>query len=120
MSSRQSQMGAAPGRSAPSAQSLATRLLDKRAELEAVTNLDETTAEVVKVLVDLAKEGNIMADGGRAIAGVMINWPNVLRVIDLFVEGVAPLTTAGVEPQEPASTDLARLVRIDATGLAQN
>ncbi|KAG8880597.1 hypothetical protein FRB97_009522 [Tulasnella sp. 331] len=84
MSSRPSNMAGAQGRAAPSAQSLAARLLDKRAELEAVTNLDETTAEIVKVLVDLAKEGNVMADGGRAIAGVMINWPNVLRVIDLF------------------------------------
>lgn len=65
MSARPSNMAGAQGRTAPSAQSLAARLLDKRAELEAVTNLDETTAEIVKVLVDLASEGNVMADGGR-------------------------------------------------------
>ncbi|KAG8987561.1 hypothetical protein FRB90_003275 [Tulasnella sp. 427] len=113
------------------------RLLEKRQEWEAIAALDEATEEIVKSLEQLAAQGNIMADGGRgksdkspkpfspcnnarlAVASVMNNWPNVLRVISLFAKDSSG--SAAVEAKEESSGDgeLPRLVRIDANSLAQ-
>ncbi|KAG9032350.1 hypothetical protein FS837_002765 [Tulasnella sp. UAMH 9824] len=108
-----------PGRAGSSAQSAALRLLEKRQEWEAIAALDEATEEIVKSLEQLAAQGNVMADGGRAVASVMNNWPNVLRVISLFAKDSSG--SAAVETKEETAGDgeLPRLVRIDANSLAQ-
>lgn len=81
----------------------AARVLEKRSEYEAIQALEDLTGDMVKTLQALADQGQVMADGGRsmyafflpticscamddyiAIASVMSNWPNVLRVISLF------------------------------------
>ncbi len=62
---RPSHISGSQGRSAPSTQSVAARLVENRAEWEAATALDESTTHIVEVLQDLTMEGNVMADGGR-------------------------------------------------------
>ncbi|KAG8979361.1 hypothetical protein FRC05_008345 [Tulasnella sp. 425] len=89
-----------PGRVTSSTQSATLRLLEKRQEWEAIAALDETTEEIVKSLEQLAAQGNIMADGGRAKDSS---------------------GSAAVEQKDENAGDgeLPRLVRIDANTLAQ-
>ncbi|KAG8956159.1 hypothetical protein FRC04_004234 [Tulasnella sp. 424] len=113
-----------PGRVTSSTQSATLRLLEKRQEWEAIAALDETTEEIVKSLEQLAAQGNIMADGGRvtaisAVASVMNNWPNVLRVISLFAKDSSGSAAVEQKDENAGDGELPRLVRIDANTLAQ-
>ncbi|KAG8934800.1 hypothetical protein FRC03_003979 [Tulasnella sp. 419] len=122
LSSRPSTFGGS-SRNASSSQAVMARVLEKRQEWEAIAALDETTTEIVQTLEALAAQSDLIADGGKAIASVMANWPNVLRIIGLF--GKERVPTTGEDETETrtdpsAETEsLPRLVRIPMDGLAQ-
>ncbi|KAG8898591.1 hypothetical protein FRB99_007335 [Tulasnella sp. 403] len=119
LAARPSHAGGPGVRAAPASQSVASKLLEKRQEWEAIAALDDATAEIVRTLEKIAAQSNIMADGGRAVAAVMANWPNVLHIISLFTKDASGAAVADEDPDEPNTSDLPRLVRIDANGLTQ-
>ncbi|KAF8122043.1 hypothetical protein EV363DRAFT_1456930 [Boletus edulis] len=88
------------------------RLMEKKKEHEAVAALERASALFVKRIEGLADDCEVMADAGQVHGQVLEQWPNMFRILGLFLanrqqyaESEASLATLESAPGE-------RLVRI--------
>ncbi|KZT56222.1 hypothetical protein CALCODRAFT_497658 [Calocera cornea HHB12733] len=110
----------------------AQRLLEKQHEWQGVALLKHASGRMLQQVESLAREGDVMADGGKAIGSVLANWPNVFRIISLCAapQPAAPNGTTphdspegheapeGEAEQEVEEAQvLPRLVRLQVDGL---
>ncbi|KAF9819164.1 hypothetical protein IEO21_02335 [Rhodonia placenta] len=94
----------------PAANAAATaRLLEKKKEYEMVAALDRASAQFVKRIEELSNDFDVMADAGTVHGQVLEQWPNMFRILSLFLS-----TREGQynnpEAQPPATGE--RLVRV--------
>ncbi|OSX66700.1 hypothetical protein POSPLADRAFT_1053321 [Postia placenta MAD-698-R-SB12] len=92
----------------------AARLLEKKKEYEMVAALDRASAQFVKRLEELSNDFDVMADAGTVHGQVLEQWPNMFRILSLFLstrEG----QSNNPEAQPPATGE--RLVRVPVEGL---
>ncbi|KAL4073224.1 hypothetical protein V8B97DRAFT_1953163 [Scleroderma yunnanense] len=76
----------APNRISQAASAAAVnRLLEKKKEYEAVAALERASALFVKRIEGLADDCEIMADAGQVHGEVLEQWPNMFRILDLFL-----------------------------------
>ncbi|KZO90739.1 hypothetical protein CALVIDRAFT_490033 [Calocera viscosa TUFC12733] len=96
----------------------AQRLLEKQHEWQGVAMLKEASGRMLQQVESLAREGDVMADGGKAIGSVLANWPNVFRIISLCAQTPASAPNGAAPPEEPEEPEvLPRLVRLQVDGL---
>ncbi|KAL7415293.1 hypothetical protein BDY24DRAFT_382481 [Mrakia frigida] len=96
-------------------------LLAKQQEHLMLQRLLEATTKLLSRAEELADSGDVMAEGGAAIASVLANWSSIFRIIN----DVAPppptpnpssaddSTTTTNEPEEAIVEPLPRLVRLE-------
>ncbi|KAF9219561.1 hypothetical protein BS17DRAFT_717025 [Gyrodon lividus] len=88
------------------------RLLEKKKEYEAVTALERASAMFVKRIEGLADDCEVMADAGKVHGEVLEQWPNMFRILGLFLAN----RQQSVESEEPGAVlgpaSGERLVRI--------
>ncbi|KAI0674765.1 hypothetical protein C8Q78DRAFT_1008790 [Trametes maxima] len=78
--SRQSQ---APGSIASAA--AAAKLLEKKKEYEAVAALERASAQFLKRIEDIGDDFDVIADAGIVHGQVLEQWPNMFRILSLFL-----------------------------------
>jgi len=92
------------------------RLQEKMKEYEAVTALEKASALLVKRIEGLGDDCEDMAAAGVVCGQVLEQWPNMFRILDLFLSnrdqavGHQENTTINASPSAPDAG--ARLVRI--------
>jgi len=88
------------------------RLQEKKKEFEAVAALERASAAFVKRIDGLGDDCDVMADAGLVHGQVLEQWPNMFRILGLFLAN----REQPMEPQAGESTVLAEdgscLVRI--------
>ncbi|RPD58505.1 hypothetical protein L227DRAFT_654867 [Lentinus tigrinus ALCF2SS1-6] len=77
---RQSQL---PGSVANAA--AAAKLLEKKKEFEAVAALERASAQFLKRIDELGDDFDVMADAGIVHGQVLEQWPNMFRILSLFL-----------------------------------
>ncbi|EJD49552.1 hypothetical protein AURDEDRAFT_161109 [Auricularia subglabra TFB-10046 SS5] len=87
-----------------SGQSAQAKLAEKKKEYEALAALERASAEFRQRLDALSAQGDIMADGVETLGEVLSNWPNMFKLVNLFVD---PEQQASDQP-----TEANRLVRL--------
>ncbi|PIL34053.1 hypothetical protein GSI_03762 [Ganoderma sinense ZZ0214-1] len=107
--SRQSQL---PGSVASTA--AAAKLLEKKKEFEAVAALERASAQFLKRIEELGDDFDIMADAGTVHGQVLEQWPNMFRILSLFLSQREQLAE-----DEDASSSGERLVRVPLEELRQ-
>ncbi|OSD01304.1 hypothetical protein PYCCODRAFT_1478583 [Trametes coccinea BRFM310] len=78
--SRQSQ---APGAIASAAAT--AKLLEKKKEYEAVAALERASAQFLRRIEDLGEDFDVIADAGVVHGQVLEQWPNMFRILSLFL-----------------------------------
>ncbi|KAH7925911.1 hypothetical protein BV22DRAFT_1128588 [Leucogyrophana mollusca] len=81
------------------------RLQEKKKEFEAVAALERATALFLKRMEGLNDDCEVMADAGQIHGQVLEQWPNMFRILGLFLANRDEGTEASKEHDE-------RLVRI--------
>ncbi|GJE97365.1 hypothetical protein PsYK624_135810 [Phanerochaete sordida] len=101
---RQSHIPAQP----PNAAALA-KLAEKKKEFEAVAALERGSAKFLKRMEDLGDDFDVMADAGTVCGEVLEQWPNMFRILNLFLMSRERSSELESAAQEPAGE---RLVRV--------
>ncbi|KAI0768727.1 hypothetical protein BD413DRAFT_614232 [Trametes elegans] len=109
--SRQSQ---APGAIASAA--AAAKLLEKKKEYEAVVALERASAQFLKRIEGLGEDFDVVADAGIVHGQVMEQWPNMFRILSLFL---AQREQNADEEEGSTSAAGERLVRVPIEELRQ-
>ncbi|KAI0633687.1 hypothetical protein C8Q77DRAFT_1157860 [Trametes polyzona] len=109
--SRQSQ---APGAIASAAAN--AQLLEKKKEYEAVAALERASAQFLKRIEDLGDDFEVIADAGIVHGQVLEQWPNMFRILSLFLAQREQHTE---DESTPAPTTGERLVRVPIEELRQ-
>ncbi|KAM5543144.1 hypothetical protein V8D89_003018 [Ganoderma adspersum] len=109
--SRQSQL---PGSVANAA--AAAKLLEKKKEFEAVAALERASAQFLKRIEELGDDFDTMADAGIVHGQVLEQWPNMFRILSLFLSQREHL---GEDENAPTSSGGERLVRVPLEELRQ-
>ncbi|EIW82568.1 hypothetical protein CONPUDRAFT_100864, partial [Coniophora puteana RWD-64-598 SS2] len=103
---------AVPGTSQSNAASM-TRLLEKKKEYEAVAALERASALFVKRMEGLGDDCELMADAGLVHGQVLEQWPQMFRILDLFLSQRKNMESPGDLDSEQTSLAAGeRLVRI--------
>ncbi|KAH7912277.1 hypothetical protein BJ138DRAFT_1112483 [Hygrophoropsis aurantiaca] len=92
-----------------------TRLQEKKKEYEAVTALERATAMFLKRMEGLAEDCEVMADAGQIHGQVLEQWPNMFRILELFMANRnqdANGSDSPVTPEHNRDQDGELLVRI--------
>ncbi|KAI9572379.1 hypothetical protein HD554DRAFT_2015498 [Boletus coccyginus] len=90
----------------------AHRLLEKKKEYEAVAALERASALFVKRIEALADDGQIIADAGQVHGQVLEQWPNMFRILGLFLANRQRYAAPEASPTSFESVPGERLVRI--------
>ncbi|KAH9924912.1 uncharacterized protein B0H18DRAFT_395584 [Fomitopsis serialis] len=61
------------------------RLLEKKKEYEAVAALERASMQFVKRIDELGDDFDVMADAGKVCGQVLEQWPNMFRILGLFL-----------------------------------
>jgi len=85
------------------------KLFEKKKEYEAVTALERASAQFAKRIEELGDDFDVMADAGRVHGQVLEQWPNMFRILSLFLSTREQQSEATDAP--PPSTG-ERLVRV--------
>ncbi|KAI0829896.1 hypothetical protein BC628DRAFT_1416893 [Trametes gibbosa] len=109
--SRQSQ---APGAIANAAAN--AKLLEMKKEYEAVAALERAGAHFLKRIEDIGDDFDVIADAGIVHGQVLEQWPNMFRILSLFLAQREQRTDTEVAP---APTTGERLVRVPIEELRQ-
>ncbi|KZP08422.1 hypothetical protein FIBSPDRAFT_761336 [Athelia psychrophila] len=92
------------------------RLQEKMKEYETVSALEKASALFVKRVEGLGEDCEDMAAAGVVHGQVLEQWPNMFRILGLFLEKreqhAEPGENASAEDGPPASDEGSRLVRI--------
>ncbi|KIJ65412.1 hypothetical protein HYDPIDRAFT_174879 [Hydnomerulius pinastri MD-312] len=88
------------------------RLLEKKKEYEAVAALERASALFVKRIEGLAEDCDVMADAGQIHGQVLEQWPNMFRILGLFLANREQYTESEEPSTLPESAPGERLVRI--------
>ncbi|KAH9830855.1 uncharacterized protein C8Q71DRAFT_716353 [Rhodofomes roseus] len=87
------------------------RLLEKKKEYEAVAALERASVQFVRRIDELGDDFDVMADAGKVCGQVLEQWPNMFRILGLFLSAREhqqdDRTTS-----DPQSTSGERLVRV--------
>ncbi|CAL1707848.1 unnamed protein product [Somion occarium] len=94
---------------APSAPAQA-KLLEKKKECEAVIALERASANFVRRIEALGDDFDVIADAGTVHGQVLEQWPNMFRILDLFLSTRQQNTER--EEQRSTASSGERLVRI--------
>ncbi|KAI0717277.1 hypothetical protein C8T65DRAFT_717368 [Cerioporus squamosus] len=108
---RQSQL---PG--SVSSAAAAAKLLEKKKEFEAVTALERASAQFVKRMEELGDDFDVMADAGIVHGQVLEQWPNMFRILSLFL---SQREQRAEDENASATTTGERLVRVPIEELRQ-
>ncbi|KAH9929617.1 uncharacterized protein BXZ73DRAFT_48027 [Epithele typhae] len=109
--SRQSQL---PGSVASAA--AAAKLVEKKKEFEAVAALEKASAQFLKRIEGLGDDFEVMAEAGVVHGQVLEQWPNMFRILELFLSQREQQAEAENASQ---STTGERLVRVPIEELRQ-
>ncbi|EIW63186.1 uncharacterized protein TRAVEDRAFT_69284 [Trametes versicolor FP-101664 SS1] len=109
--SRQSQ---APGAIASAAAT--AKLLEKKKEYEAVAALERASAQFLKRIEDIGEDFDVIADAGIVHGQVLEQWPNMFRILSLFLSQREQHTE---DESAPAPAAGERLVRVPIEELRQ-
>ncbi|TFK90398.1 hypothetical protein K466DRAFT_517240 [Polyporus arcularius HHB13444] len=101
---RQSQL---PG--SVSSAAAAAKLLEKKKEFEAVAALERASAQFVKRIEELGDDFDVMADAGIVHGQVLEQWPNMFRILSLFL---SQREQRADDENASATTTGERLVRV--------
>ncbi|KAH9945689.1 hypothetical protein B0H21DRAFT_791554, partial [Amylocystis lapponica] len=63
----------------------AAKLLEKKKEFEAVAALERASDNFVKRIEELGDDFDVMAEAGRVHGQVLEQWPNMFRILGLFL-----------------------------------
>ncbi|KAH9962004.1 hypothetical protein BGW80DRAFT_1181054 [Lactifluus volemus] len=113
----------APGsQQQPPSPALLARLADKKSEFEAVEALQRTGALFLRRLECLADDCDAMAEAGIVHGQVLAQWPQMFRILNMFLAAreASAMTANGAEVD--AATDVSaggRLVRVPIDELQQ-
>ncbi|TCD64867.1 hypothetical protein EIP91_003533 [Steccherinum ochraceum] len=77
---RQSQLPSHPANAA-----LAAKLLEKKKETEAIMALEKASGRFLERMEDLANDFDVIADAGKVHGEVLEQWPNMFRILGLFL-----------------------------------
>ncbi|KZT04701.1 uncharacterized protein LAESUDRAFT_760987 [Laetiporus sulphureus 93-53] len=89
--------------------SLSQALLEKKKEYEAVAALERASSQFLKRMEEIGDDFDVMAEAGRVHGQVLDQWPNMFRILSLF------LSTRERQSEEDDSPSLLageRLVRV--------
>ncbi|KAI0331194.1 hypothetical protein GY45DRAFT_1322680 [Cubamyces sp. BRFM 1775] len=111
--SRQSQ---APGAIASAAAT--AKLLEKKKEYEAVAALERASAQFLKRIEDLGEDFDVIADAGIVHGQVLEQWPNMFRILSLFLSQ-REQHAADADENASVPTTGERLVRVPIEELRQ-
>jgi DASH complex subunit DAD2 len=78
------------------------RLQEKKKEFEAVAALEKASAAFVKRIEGLGDDCDVMADAGLVHGQVLEQWPNMFRILGLFLANREQVT----EPQEDGESSV--------------
>ncbi|KAI0780009.1 hypothetical protein C8Q74DRAFT_1262563 [Fomes fomentarius] len=109
--SRQSQLP-----SSVTSAAAAAKLLEKKKEFEAVAALERASAQFLKRIEDLGDDFDVMADAGLVHGQVLEQWPNMFRILSLFLSQREE-RTENENASAPATGE--RLVRVPIEELRQ-
>jgi len=87
----------------------AARLLEKKKEYEAVAALERASANFLKRIEELGDDFDVMADAGQVHGQVLEQWPNMFRILSLFLS-TREQSKDETDPAPVASGE--RLVRV--------
>jgi len=88
------------------------RLQEKKKEFEAVAALERASAMFVKRIEGLGDDCDVMADAGAVHGQVLEQWPNMFRILSLFLANRDKPTESQESPEQDGSGVGACLVRI--------
>ncbi|KAI8975881.1 hypothetical protein BD414DRAFT_497206 [Trametes punicea] len=113
-SSRPSQ---APGSIASAAAT--AKLLEKKKEYEAVAALERASAQFLRRIEGLGDDFDVMADAGIVHGQVLEQWPNMFRILSLFLSQRQQQQQRGEDENGPVPATGERLVRVPIEELRQ-
>ncbi|KAH9993512.1 hypothetical protein BJV74DRAFT_770895 [Russula compacta] len=99
----------------PSSTALLARLADKKKEFEAVDALQRASALFLRRLEGLADDCEVMAEAGIVHGQVLAQWPQMFRILNMFVAARETSTAPDGGAQVDTDTDAppgSRLVRV--------
>ncbi|EGO25089.1 hypothetical protein SERLADRAFT_386457 [Serpula lacrymans var. lacrymans S7.9] len=88
------------------------RLQEKKKEFEAVAALERASALFVKRVEGLGEDCEVMADAGLVHGQVLEQWPNMFRILSLFLANREQQNDGAEEPSTTSSGPGERLVRL--------
>ncbi|KAH0827294.1 hypothetical protein J3R83DRAFT_3917 [Lanmaoa asiatica] len=88
------------------------RLLEKKKEYEAVAALERASALFVKRIDALADDCEVMADAGQVHGQVLEQWPNMFRILGLFLANRQQYAESEASLASLESAPGERLIRI--------
>ncbi|KAI0045301.1 hypothetical protein FA95DRAFT_1589816 [Auriscalpium vulgare] len=106
VSSRASHLSAQPSNGAAMA-----RLFEKKKEFEAVAALERASALFLRRIEGLAEDCDIMAESGIVHGQVLAQWPQMFRVLDMFL-AARETSSKGPNREDASSLSGERLVRV--------
>ncbi|KAI9510090.1 hypothetical protein F5148DRAFT_977242 [Russula earlei] len=112
----------APASQPPPSAALLARLADKKKELEAVDALQRASALFLRRLEGLADDCEEMAEAGIVQGQVLAQWPQMFRILSMFVAARESSTSTDDRAEVVADVDLPpgeRLVRVPVDELIQ-
>ncbi|KAI0248187.1 hypothetical protein BJV78DRAFT_1238678 [Lactifluus subvellereus] len=121
LSTASTRVSHAPGSQPPSAALLA-RLADKKREFEAIDALQRASALFLRRLEGLADDCEAMAEAGIVHGQVLAQWPQMFRILDMFLAAREASATTGDGVEVDAGADVpagGRLVRVPIDELQQ-
>ncbi|PCH43922.1 hypothetical protein WOLCODRAFT_138678 [Wolfiporia cocos MD-104 SS10] len=86
------------------------KLLEKKKEYEAVTALERASTQFVKRIEDIGDDFDVLAEAARVHGQVLEQWPNMFRILGLFLSTRQQHSEDGDEAHMPATGE--RLVRV--------
>ncbi|KAK9466292.1 DASH complex subunit Dad2-domain-containing protein [Lipomyces arxii] len=84
---------------------MATRLADKKQELESLMLLRDLSATFANQMEQLQEKLSTLVDGTEAVALVVSNWDSILRVINMASTSLAAQEEARTGCQSESETD---------------
>ncbi|GBE81337.1 hypothetical protein SCP_0310640 [Sparassis crispa] len=69
----------------PANAAAAAKLLEKKKEYEAAAALERASLNFVRRIEELGDDFDVMADAGRVHGQVLEQWPNMFRILSLFL-----------------------------------
>ncbi|KAH8108103.1 hypothetical protein BXZ70DRAFT_36644 [Cristinia sonorae] len=101
---RQSNLASHPANAAHQA-----KLTEKKKECEAVMALDKASGKFVERMEELANDFDVIADAGQVHGEVLEQWPNMFRILGLFL---ASRQRQAESEEQPTDQVGERLVRV--------